>query len=50
MLDEIASLVKTKEGKQLVVVLGVTVLTLTAIHYYHQIKLTRMRIDEMEKK
>lgn len=49
MFEGLASLVKSKEGKQVAMILGVTVLTLTAVHYYNQIKLTRMRIREIEK-
>ena len=49
MFEQISRLIKTKEGRQLVTVLGVTVLSLTAFYYYHQIKLTRMKISEMEK-
>jgi len=37
-----------KEGRKLLFFLGTMVLSFTIIHYYHQIKLARMKIDEMK--
>ena len=50
MIGAIAGVAKSKEGKQVLFVLGTAVLVMTALHYYNQIKLTRMKIKEMEKK
>ena len=49
MFEQISKLIKTKEGRQIITLLGVTVLSLTGIYYYHQIKLSRMKIDEMDR-
>lgn len=49
MFESLSQLIKSKEGKQIATILGVTVLTLTAVHYYNQIKFTRMKIKELEK-
>ena len=49
MLEGFLSAIKSKEGKQVMFVLGATVLALTAVNHYHNIKLTRMKIKEMEK-
>ena len=49
MFESLSKLIKSKQGKQIVTVLGVTVLTLTAIHYYNQIKFTRIKTKELEK-
>lgn len=48
MLESLSTLIKSKEGKQVAIVLGVTVLTLTAIHYYNQIKITRIKIKDLQ--
>jgi hypothetical protein len=50
MLQSFLSVVKSKEGKQAIFLLGATVLVLTAVNHYHTIKLTRMKIEDMEKK
>ena len=50
MIEAATSIIKSKTGKQLVFFLGATVLLLTAVHYAHQIKLTRMKIRELEGK
>lgn len=50
MFEALSGMVRSKNGKQVAIVLGATVLTLTAIHYYNQIKFTRMKISELEKK
>ena len=42
------SLVKSKEGKAFVLVMGAVILTLTAMHYYHQIKLAKLNIEDKE--
>ena len=48
MLESLSTLIKSKEGKQVAIVLGLTVLTLTAVHYYNQIKITRMKIKDLQ--
>jgi hypothetical protein len=50
MIGAVTQVVKSKEGKQVLFILGTAVLVMTALHYYNQIKLTRMKIKEMEKK
>jgi hypothetical protein len=50
MIEAATSLIKSKSGKQVVFFLGTAVLFLTAVHYYHQIKLTRMKITELDEK
>jgi hypothetical protein len=50
MLEGFLSAVKSKEVKQVIFLLGATVLVLTAVNHYHNIKLSRLKIEEMEKK
>lgn len=50
MFESITSIIKSKSGRRIALVLGTTVAVMTALHYYNQIKLTRMKIREMEKK
>lgn len=38
-----------KDSKALFAILGITVVGLTAIHYYHQIKLARLNIERLER-
>jgi len=39
----------SKNDKKAIFLLLLTVTTLTAIHYYHQIKISRLKIKELEK-
>jgi len=50
MIGAITNLVKSKEGKQIAIIIGASVAIMTGLHYYNQIKLTRMRIKELEAK
>jgi len=49
-LSEIASSVKASDTKKMILVFGLIVASLTALHYYHQIKLAKLKIDELEAK
>lgn len=46
----LAELIKSKEGKLAFALLGGAVLVLTAANYYHNIKLNRLRVKELESK
>jgi hypothetical protein len=49
MIDTLGQAVKSKEGKSILIMMGVVVLSLTAVHYYHQIKLAKLNIEAKEK-
>lgn len=49
IVQKIADAARTKTGKGIIFGLGTIVLTLTAIHYWHQIKLARLNLKEKEK-
>jgi len=50
MLQGVFSAVKSKEAKSLIAIGGAVVLVMTGVHLYHQIKIARMRVEEMENK
>jgi len=50
MIGAISELIKSKEGKRAAVIIGAAVAIMTGLHYYNQIKLTRMKIRELEAK
>tara|TARA_R100000988_G_C4002686_1_gene170176 strand:- start:897 stop:1088 length:192 start_codon:yes stop_codon:yes gene_type:complete len=41
--------VTSKGDRKAILLLLLTVTTLTAIHYYHQIKIARLKLNELEK-
>lgn len=50
MLQLASEFIQSKKGKQAALILGSAVAVMTGIYYYHQIKLTRMKIHELEEK
>lgn len=48
IFTEIADSVKVSDTKKAILIFGLIVASLTAIHYYHQIKLAKLRIEELE--
>jgi|DEB0MinimDraft_6_1074348.scaffolds.fasta_scaffold689277_1 hypothetical protein len=50
MVALLGDLVKSKEGKTALIIVGSTIAALTIINYFHQIKLTKLKIEEIEGK
>jgi hypothetical protein len=50
MLQLATEFITSKKGKQSAIILGSAVAVMTGIYYYHQIKLTRMKIKDLENK
>jgi phosphatidylserine decarboxylase len=50
MVGMLGELVKSKEGKMVLIAVGGTIAALTIINYFHQIKLTKLKINEIENK
>ena len=41
--------ITSKNDRKAIILLLLTVSTLTAIHYYHQIKISKLKIEQLEK-
>jgi len=48
MIGAVTGLVKSKEGKMFLALAGGVVLVLTGINYYYQIKMTKLRIEDLK--
>ena len=46
--DEIAKNIHSKNVKEAIFILGGAIVVMTAINYYYQIKITKMRMKQMK--